>query len=117
MILAAVDDLMFSSKIKTTARQLGVEVTFARSPEQVLEQARASTPRLIILDLNSTRCRPLEAIASLASDPDLAAIPTIGFVSHVQTDLIEAARQAGTGEILPRSAFTAQLADILERGR
>ncbi len=117
MILAAVDDLMFSSKIRTTAGQLGLDVTFARSPEQVLEQARALSPGVVILDLNSTRCRPLEAIASLKADPDLAALPTVGFVSHVQTDLIEAARQAGTDEILPRSAFTAQLAEILERGR
>ena len=30
MILAVLDDLMFSSKIKTTAGQLGVAVTFAR---------------------------------------------------------------------------------------
>ena len=53
----------------------------------------------------------------MQADPALAAIPTIGFVSHVQTDVIDAARQAGVGEVLARSAFTQQLGDILTRHR
>ena len=52
----------------------------------------------------------------MRSDPELAAIPTIGFVSHVQSDLIDAARAAGIGEVLARSAFTARLADIIKAG-
>ena len=52
----------------------------------------------------------------MKEDPALASIPTVGYASHVQTDVINAARQAGVGEVLPRSAFTVQLADILRRG-
>ena len=48
------------------------------------------------------------------ADPALASIPTIGYASHVQTDVINAARQAGVGEVLARSAFTQQLGDILD---
>ena len=48
------------------------------------------------------------------ADPALAAIPTLGYASHVQTDVINAARQAGVGEVLARSAFTQQLGDILD---
>ena len=47
--------------------------------------------------------------------PALASIPTVGYASHVQTDVINAARQAGVGEVLARSAFVQQLADILTR--
>jgi DNA-binding NarL/FixJ family response regulator len=108
---------MFSSKIRTTAQQLGLPVTFARSLEQIVSEARSGAPTLAIFDLNSVRCQPLAAIVALKADPELARIPTVGFVSHVQTDLIEAARGTGLDEILPRSAFTAQLASILERGR
>lgn len=117
MILVAVDDLMFSSKIRTTATQLGLPLAFVRSPQQVVDEARTSAPTLIVFDLNSVRCQPLEAIAALKADPELARIRTVGFVSHVQTDLIDAARATGLDEILPRSTFTAQLASILERGR
>ena len=93
MVLVAVDDLLFSSKIRATAKQAGVELTFARSPEEILGQARARKPSLVIFDLNSARLRPLDAIAALKRDPDLSATRTLGYVSHVDTATIEAARR------------------------
>jgi PleD family two-component response regulator len=113
MVLAAVDDLLFSSKIRATAKQLGVEIVFARSLQEVLAQARARRPDLAIFDLNSAKVQPLETIAALKADAELASIRTVGFVSHVQTALIDAARAAGTDEVLARSAFAANLDQIL----
>ena len=52
----------------------------------------------------------------MKQDPALAGVPTVGYASHVQVDVINAARQAGVDEVLPRSAFTTQLAVILKRG-
>jgi CheY-like chemotaxis protein len=115
MILAAVDDLFFRSKISTTAKQLGVTMKFARSGADVLEQARSDRPSLIILDLNSQAVDPLATVAALRADAVLAAVPTLGFVSHVQTDLIEQARAAGVTEVMARSAFAANLEQILKR--
>ena len=117
MILAIVDDLMFTSKIKAAAAQLGVPLTFARSSDGALAEMRTNRPMLVILDLNSTRTQPLITVAAMKADPVLADIPSIGFVSHVQTDLIEAARKAGVGEVLARSAFTMQLPEILARAK
>jgi PleD family two-component response regulator len=117
MVLAIVDDLMFTSKIKTTAAQLGVPLTFARTSEAALAAMRNNRPALVILDLNSSRSEPLITIAAMQADPALSAIPSIGFVSHVQTELIDAARKAGVGEVMARSAFTVQLAEILGRGK
>ena len=107
---------MFTSKIKTTASLLGVPVTFARSHESALTEMRKSAPSLVILDLNGKGTDPLGTLAAMQADPGLAAIPTIGFVSHVQADLIDAARHAGVGEVMARSAFTQRLADILKSG-
>ena len=115
MILAVLDDLMFSSKIKTTANQLGVPVTFARSAESALGEMRKTTPGLVIFDLNNPRTNPLGIVTAMKQDPALASIPTVGYASHVQVDVINAARQAGVDEVLPRSAFTMQLAAILSR--
>jgi PleD family two-component response regulator len=116
MILAVLDDLMFTSKIRTAAAQLGVAVTFARSAEAALAEMRKSAPSLVIFDLNSLRTDPLGTVAAMKQDAVLAAIPTVGFVSHVQTDVIDAARRAGVGEVLARSAFTQRLGDILKSG-
>ena len=114
MILAVVDDLMFTSKIKTAAGQLGVNVVFARSSDSALDRMRQDAPSLVIFDLNSARTNPLATVSAMKGDPALASIPTVGFVSHVQTDLIDAARQAGVDTVMARSAFTAQLGDILK---
>ena len=113
MIVAAVDDLLFSSKIRTTAKQAGVELVFARTPTEILEQTRTLRPSLVIFDLNSAKTNPLETITSLKSDPELSSVPTLGFVSHVHTDLIAAARGAGIDEVMARSAFASRLAEIL----
>lgn len=115
MIVAVLDDLMFSSRIKTAANQLGVSVVFARSTESALAEMRKSPPTLVILDLNNPRTNPLGIVSAMKQDAALAEIPTVGYASHVQTDVINAARQAGVGEVLARSAFTQQLAEILMR--
>ncbi len=114
MVIVAVDDLMFASRISSAAKALGVPIAFARSPEAIVEAARTKAPRLVILDLNSLKVRPLEAVAALKADAALAAIPTVGFVSHVQTELIGEARLAGIDQVLARSAFVTQLPQLLQ---
>ena len=113
MILCVVDDLIFSVKISTAARALGVETQFERNPEMVLPRIREKQPSLVIFDLNGTKLRPLEVIAAMKSDEELRPIRTLGYVSHVQTDVINAARAAGIDEVLARSAFSERLGQIL----
>ena len=113
MVLAAVDDLLFSSKIRATAKQAGVELTFARSPEEVLQQARSQKPALVIFDLNSAKTDPVATIGALKGEEDLRSIRVLAFASHVHTELIASARSAGADQVLPRSSFAANLAEIL----
>ncbi len=113
MIVAAVDDLLFSSKIRTTAKLSGVELVFARTPNDILEQARTLQPSLVIFDLDSAKAKPIETVAAMKREEGLSSIRTLGFVSHVHTGLIDAARAAGIDEVMARSAFAGRLADIL----
>jgi PleD family two-component response regulator len=113
MILCLVDDLLFSVKISTAARAVGAETYFERNPEMVLARIREKQPALVIFDLNGTKLRPMETIAAMKSDPALRLIRTLGYVSHVHTDVINAARDAGIDEVLARSAFSERLGQIL----
>lgn len=113
MILCAIDDLIFSIKVSTAAKALGADVFFERAADQVVPRIREKRPTLVILDLNCTKLKPLEVIARLKADEDLKDIPTLGYVSHVQTDVIAAARATGIDEVLARSAFSDQLGQIL----
>ena len=112
-VLAAVDDLFFGAKILETAERLNVRLALVRSLEELEEKLRGDRPGLVIFDLNAEGCRPLEAIRRLKSDLDLRGIPTLGFFPHVQHDLKVAAEGAGCDRIMPRSAFTAQLPELL----
>jgi len=112
-ILAAVDDFLFRSKIRAVAKHVNAEVQFAQTQDEILAQARATKPGLVIFDLNSQKVDAIAAIAALKTDAALASIRTIGFASHVHVDLINAARHAGADQVLARSQFAGHLAEIL----
>jgi hypothetical protein len=95
-VAAYVPDLMDRSKLATVA-----EVTFVSSPE-----ALATTPAdLVVVDLS--RPGVLEALGGGIG------VRTVGFGSHVDHELLAAARAAGCDEVLPRSKFFARLPELL----
>jgi CheY-like chemotaxis protein len=114
MIVCAIEDLIFSIKISTAAKQLGVDIYFERLRDRVLPTIREKQPSMVIFDLNSSRLDPMTVIAAMKADPQLQNVKTLGYVSHVDSDAIAAARNAGIDQVLARSAFTAQLGAILQ---
>jgi len=113
-IIAVVDDLFFASKMRGTAEQFGVAVKFARNVDALTEAARRDPPSLIICDLHSQKTDPIELAKLLKADEQLRSIPLLGFFSHVQTELQRQAEQAGFDRVMPRSAFSTHLVQILK---
>ena len=66
-VVAAVEDLLFRSKISETAEQLGIEASFPRSPKKLTDAIQTSPPDLLILDLNSSRFEPLRVLQTVKS--------------------------------------------------
>jgi len=108
-VVALMDDLFFQMKLAETAKHLGVEVKVAATAEALLPLLDPA-PKLLIVDLNS-RSQPIATIQRLRADKN--GVRVIAFLSHVQTELAAQARAAGCDEVLPRSAFTQNLAAIL----
>jgi CheY-like chemotaxis protein len=114
MIVCVMDDLMASINISSLAKSIGgIDLYFERVPDKVIPSIREKQPSLIVFDLNSKTMDPMGALAALKSDPELRAIRAIGFVSHVDTATVTAARQAGIDQVLARSAFFGSLRQIL----
>jgi DNA-binding NarL/FixJ family response regulator len=107
-----VDDMFFTAKINAAAAECGRRTERIKSREQ-LEGLAANPPALVIIDLNSDRLDPLKVIEYLKSSAELSKVPVVSFVSHVQTDLIRGAQAAGCDYVLPRSAFTQMLPEIV----
>lgn len=113
-VIAAVDDLIFAAKIRGTAERQGIEVEFPRGAGALLGSATAEAPRLFLIDLHATRYGDVFALArQLRASDGLRGVPLVGFFSHVRTELLARGRAAGFDRVLPRSAFTKKLPEIL----
>jgi len=120
-VLALVDDLFFQARLGETARKLGVTLKTVSTGASLVKMLEAAPdgvpgdlPRLVIVDLNA-RQGAVEAVEQLQRSGN--PIPVIGFLSHVQTELAERARAAGCKQVMPRSSFTANLAEILSQAK
>lgn len=114
-IVAVLDDLLFSSKIREAAKTLEIDLEFVKSPDGFKEKILSTRPSLIIFDLNSRAGNPLEVIKSIKSTGELKQIPVIGFLSHVQIELKKEADGAGCDLVIPRSKFSRDLREILSK--
>jgi hypothetical protein len=116
-IFAFVDDLFFAAKIQETARKLNVKVEFVKSDKELterIEQNGEEKPSLIIFDLNNVNAKPLTLIPKLKTRMKKGT-SIIGFLSHVQGDLKQKAHEVGCDMVLPRSAFSQNLPQLLRR--
>jgi len=116
-IFAFVEDLFFLAKIQETARKMNVKVEFVKTEKDLNDRMGENgdeKPSLIIFDLNNAAAKPLTIIPKLKSKLKKAT-NIIGFVSHVQGELKMKAQEAGCDMVVPRSAFSQNLAQILRR--
>jgi CheY-like chemotaxis protein len=116
-IFVFVEDLFFLAKIQETARKLNVKVEFVKNEKDILDrigQNGEEKPSLIIFDLNNAAAKPLSVIPRLKSRLKKETA-IIGFLSHVQGDLKLKAQEAGCDMVLPRSAFSQNLPQLLRR--
>ena len=112
-VIAVVDDMFFVSKIRATGKALGMIVKFPRTAEAFRATVSEETPNLIVVDLHNQKMNPFELATEVKADERFKDVPLLGFFSHVQVDLQRQAGNAGYDQILPRSLFARDLANIL----
>jgi ActR/RegA family two-component response regulator len=108
-IVGLMDDLFFQMKVLETAKHLGMQFKVANTLDSLMELI-ATSPKLVIVDLNA-RSGAIPAIERVRAEKN--DVRMVGFLSHVQVGLAEQARAAGCDEVMPRSKFTQDLAQIL----
>jgi len=113
-----IEDLFFLAKIQEAARKLGVKVEFVKGDKEVVaricdapEEERAS---LLVFDLNNAAVKPLTLIPKFKAKFKKS-VSIIGFLSHLQGDLKMKAAEAGCDSVMPRSAFSQSLPNLLRR--
>ena len=116
--IALIDDLFFLAKVHETAKHTGVTLETAANGEQLLKAAAGSPAALILVDLNASQ-GALDAVEQLcwrrrgerARQPaarDRVSIPCAGGFGGTGA-------RGGVHEVMPRSKFTQNLAEISAR--
>ncbi len=117
-IYCFIEDLFFLAKIQETARKLGVKVVFVKNDKDIVQRLadapELERPALIVFDLNNANAKPLTLIPKLKAKLKRTA-SIIGFLSHLQGDLKVKATEAGCDVVMPRSAFSQNLPNLLRR--
>jgi hypothetical protein len=117
-IFCFIEDLFFLAKIQETARKLGVKVEFIKGDKESVAKLTGlpepERPALLVFDLNNLNAKPMTLIPKLKNKLKKAT-SIIGFLNHLQGDLKLKAIEAGCDTVMPRSAFSQSLPNLLRR--
>jgi hypothetical protein len=117
-IFCFIEDLFFQAKIQETARKLGVKVEFVKGDKETVTRltdgTEAERPTLLVFDLNNLNAKPMTLIPKFKAKLKKAT-SIVGFLNHLQGDLKLKAVEAGCDTVMPRSAFSQSLPNLLRR--
>lgn len=107
-------DLIFTSKITSTARALGRRVLTAGDVATASALIERQRPRVVLVDLAAgglTAPASVRALRALAGP----GVPFVAFGSHVEAAALAEAAEAGCDPVWPRSRFVQELPALIRR--
>ena len=112
-ILVVVNDLLMGSKIREAVKAAGHDAVFCASADKAGDALAGGAVDLVLADLSPRGADPIPALEILKKG-SLAAVPMVGYYSHVDDATRQRAHAAGV-QALPRSAFFGDLAGLIEK--
>ena len=117
-IFCFIEDLFFQAKINETSKKLGIKVEFVKGDKEsvarLTDLPEAERPTLVVFDLNNLNAKPMTLIPKFKAKLKKAT-SIVGFLNHLQGDLKLKAIEAGCDTVMPRSAFSQSLPNLLRR--
>ncbi len=107
-------DLMFSSRVASTAAELSLELSVVSSPQQLLDRVAEGNVHLVVLEFSRPEMPLIELVPRLRESSPVA-VRIIAFGPHVDVAGLAGATQAGCDEVYTRGQFNQQLMDILRK--
>jgi hypothetical protein len=110
-ILVFEPDLLFSSKIESTATKLGVATTVVTDLLRLLSMLKENRPAGLIVNLDALDAR----IDDLTDPVHEKGCTAVGYYSHVNAEVAEEARRIGFEVILSRGALAARIVETFRK--
>ena len=117
MVLYSAADLIWATRIKSTADDLAIPCRPARNAQMLRARLADSQVRAVLFDLEAPE-RAWEMLGALrgpGADERTRAITVIAWGPHVMAERLGRADELGADEVMTRGAFSAGLADLLIR--
>ena len=110
-VVVVVGDMIFRTKIASTAHTVGLGVDFAESLNDFKSLTGVTSPSYVLIDLeqeDSLVAGVLDHVSQLSQRPQL-----LGYCPHVRQSVIEHAKTSGFDQVMTRSSFATNLPTIL----
>lgn len=106
-IVTLIQDMLFSSKVREAAKATGASVQSTRDVPALVAAARDA--KLVLIDLRLPHA--LDALDALTAAG--CAAPTVGFIDHEKTDVMDQARAKGCAQVMAKGQFANALPKLL----
>lgn len=114
VVLVAVSDVFFYTKVRDALLSRGYVLERARSQEDIHAKTVALSPRAIILNMNDEKLHAFQALEQIRQDSRFAHLPILAFANHEEVDTWRRARDLGVSKIVSRNEFSARTLSLVE---
>ena len=113
-IVAFLEDIFLTAKIREVARKQGRDIRFVRDLTGLDRRLAGPPPVLAVVDLSAASLQPLEVIRRIKAQPEWSTVHLVAYSPHTQAELLEEASRLGADVVMPKSGFTERLQEILQ---
>ena len=113
IILVAVTDIFFYTKVRDALLPGGYGLERARSQADIALKA-AARPAAVILNMNDETLNAFQALETLRADPQLQGLPILAFANHEEVDTWTRAKSMGVTKIVSRNEFSTRARGLIE---
>ena len=115
MILYLAADLLWATRIRSTADSIGVPARPARTLDMLTARLADSPVRGVVIDLEGDHALPLIAhLRRPDASPAEKAVRIVAWGPHVEVQKLRDAKAAGADAVMARGAFARHLPAILK---
>jgi diguanylate cyclase (GGDEF)-like protein len=108
-ILIVDDDVVFLSALRSLLEPWGIRVTILETPVNFWSVLQATTPDLLILDIEMPEINGIELCQALRSDPDWQELPILFLTARQDVETIEQVFAVGGDDYISKPVVGAEL--------
>jgi PleD family two-component response regulator len=114
VVLVAVTDIFFYTKVRDALLPNGYRLERARSQDDIALKASSLRPAAVILNMNDETLNAFQALTTLKGDSRLKTVPILAFANHEEVDTWNRAKTMGVTKIVSRNEFSARTKGLVE---